>query len=82
MKPSDPSRQPMTDVGDVMIHHMAPRVWVPCPITKPGDIRGCAMRAYPTPTEAIVAARTFALPGCKVYIWHHDDRAWEFVEQR
>jgi hypothetical protein len=72
-------RPPITDVGDVVIHHLAPRVWVPSAITRNGDINGRATTAVRSRLAALAAAQSLLLPGGRIYIRHHDDAEWEEV---
>ena len=77
MDPFD--RQPLTDIGDVVIHHFAPKVWVPCAITANGDLNGRRTTPVMSRLAALAAAQSLWLPGRRVYIRHHDDAAWEEV---
>jgi hypothetical protein len=70
---------PITDVGDVLNDHVAPKVWIPSPITQPNDLSGSPTRAFTTRLPAIEAARQLLLPGRRIYIHHHDDACWEAV---
>ena len=70
---------PMVEIGDVVIHHMAPRVWYLTPITKPADIDGHATHPYRTRPDAIEAARALLQHGRRIYIHHRDDALWEEV---
>jgi hypothetical protein len=71
--------QPITDVGDVVIHHVAPKHWVPCAITASGDVAGRPTTAVMTRVAALAAAQSLLLPGRRVYIRHHDDAEWEEI---
>ena len=73
-------RRPITDVGDVVIQHRAPRVWEPCAITRHADVEGRPMRTYGSRDDAVAAARELLLPGRRIYIRHHDDAIWEVVQ--
>jgi len=79
MDMGQPDRPPITDVGDVVIHHLAPRVWVPCAITKNGDLGGRSTTAVSSRLAAVAAAQSLLLPGRRIYIRHHDDAEWEEV---
>jgi len=72
-------QKPLTDIGDVVIHHLAPRVWVPCAITANGDVNGRPTTAVTSRVAAIAAAQSLLLPGRRIYIRHHDDAEWEAV---
>ena len=72
-------RDPITDVGDVIIQHVAPKVWIPCAITANGDLKGRPTTAVPSRTAALAAAAALLLHGRKIYIRHHDDVEWELV---
>ena len=72
-------RQPITDVGDVVIHQFAPKVWVPCAITTSGDVNGRPTTTVMSRLAALAAAQSLLLPGRRVYIRHHDDAEWEEV---
>jgi hypothetical protein len=73
------SRNPITDVGDVIIQHFAPKVWVPSAIIRPNDLIGSPTKTITTRAGAIEAARALLLPGRRMYIRHHDDAEWEEV---
>lgn len=74
------SWRPSTDVGDVIIHHAAPKVWIPASVTASGDVVG-KMDGGPRTTRdaALDAARSLLGPGRRIYIHHHDDAEWERV---
>ena len=72
-------RHPLTDIGDVVIHHRAPKVWVPCAITTPGDLDGRPTAVLTSRTAALAAAHSLLLSGRRMYIRHHDDAMWEEV---
>jgi hypothetical protein len=72
-------RQPITDIGDVVIHHLAPKLWVPCAITANGDVNGRPTTAVAARRAALAAAQSLLLPGRRIYIRHHDDAEWEEV---
>jgi len=74
------SRAPLTDIGDVIIQHFGPRLWVPSPVVRPNDLIGSPTKPTATRPGAIEAARSVVLPGRRIYIHHHDDANWEAVE--
>jgi hypothetical protein len=74
------SWHPITDVGDVIIQHFGPKLWVPSPVVRPNDLRGSPTKPTTTRLGAIEAARFVLLPGRRIYIHHHDDANWEAVE--
>jgi hypothetical protein len=71
---------PSTEVGDVIIHHAAPKVWKAATVTQLGDLVG-TMTGTPQRSRdaALAAARDLVSPGCRIYIHHQDDGAWEPV---
>lgn len=70
---------PITEVGDVVIHHAAPRVWQPAAIERDGDLVGNRTPVQLTRAAALAAARSLLLPGHRIYIRHGDDAEWEEV---
>lgn len=70
-------RRPITEIGDVIIHHVAPKVWMPSAVTKAGDLDGRAMTPHISRLGAMAAARELLLPGRRIYIRHQDDAEWE-----
>ena len=78
--PSHRLNGPRTDIGDVIVHHMAPKVWRVAAVTTPGDLRGRAMTTYLSRAAAMAAAHALRLAGRRIYIRHHDDAQWEHVE--
>ena len=73
------SWQPHPTDGDVVIHHRAPKVWIPCTITRNGDFAGFAGARCTSRPSAIVAASSLVKPGGRIYIHHEDDAQWEEV---
>ena len=73
--------QPRTEVGDVIVHHAAPRVWITASVTKAGDLAGTVIGKNPRTTRdsAIDAARGLLQHGGQIYIHHQDDAEWEQV---
>jgi hypothetical protein len=74
------SRAPFTVAGDVIIQHMAPRIWIPSPVAASNDLIGLRTKTIATRLGAIEAARALLLPGRRLYIHHHDDANWEAIE--
>jgi hypothetical protein len=74
------SRAPVTIAGDVIVQHMAPKIWIPSSVTASNDLIGSPTRTITTRLEAIAAARELLRPGRRLYIHHHDDANWEAVE--
>ena len=73
------SRAPVTDIGDVIIQHFGPKVWIPSPVLRPNDLVGSPTKPTSTRHSAIEAARSMVRPGRHIYIHHHDDANWEAV---
>jgi hypothetical protein len=72
--------RPRTEVGDVIIHHAAPRVWMPATVEQPGDLQGkVAVAPKTTRDAALTVAYSLLQPGRCVYIHHRDDAQWEHV---
>jgi len=78
--PSHRLNGPCTDIGDVIVHHIAPKVWQVTAVTTPGDLRGRATTTYLSRAAAMAAAQGLRLPGRRIHIRHHDDAQWEHVE--
>ena len=74
-----PMGSPILDIGDVVIHHVAPRVWYLSRITNPAVTDGHATHPYRTRPYAIEAARALLAERRRIYIHHHDDAHWEEV---
>jgi hypothetical protein len=74
------SWRPSTEIGDVIIHHAAPKVWIAASVTNAGDLVG-HLTSIPRTTRdsALVAARELLQPDRQIYIHHHDDAVWEQV---
>ena len=71
---------PNTEIGDVIVHHAAPKVWVPASVTEHGDLAGAGTKVSKTSRDAAMAvARELLRPGGRIYIHHHDDAQWEQV---
>jgi hypothetical protein len=70
---------PITDIGDVVIQGLSPKMWVPCAITQPGDLNGRPTTSVTSRAAALRAARALLLPGRRIYIRHHDDAEWEDI---
>lgn len=68
---------PITDIGDVVIHHTAPKTWQPAAIVRSGDIVGIRTAVHASRAAALNAARPLLLPGRRIYIRHYDDAEWE-----
>jgi hypothetical protein len=68
---------PITEIGDVVIHHDAPKVWQPAAIVRNGDVVGHRTQAHMSRAAAMTAARRLLLPGRRIYIRHSDDAIWE-----
>jgi hypothetical protein len=73
------SWHPLTDVGDVIIHHVAPKVWLPCAVRSQGDLDGNPTEPYASRDRAMAVAQGLLLPGRRIYVRHHDDAEWEAV---
>lgn len=72
--------RPHTAIGDVIVHHAAPRVWIPAIVTEPGDLHGnAAVAPKMTRDAALTVAQTLLQPGGCIYIHHRDDAEWEQV---
>jgi hypothetical protein len=72
--------RPRTAIGDVILQHVAPRVWIPTTIVQPGDLQGTvAVPPKTTRGAALSVAQTLVSPGRSIYIHHHDDAEWEQV---
>ena len=72
--------RPRTAVGDVIVHHAAPRVWIPATVVEPGDLQGeVAIAPKMTRDAALAFAHTLLIPGGSIYIYHRDDAEWEQV---
>ena len=70
---------PITDVGDVIIHHVAPKVWLPCAVRAQGDLEGSPTDPYTSRAGAMAVAQELLVPGRRIYVCHHDDAEWEAV---
>ena len=71
---------PSTEIGDVIVHHAAPRVWFAATVTQPGDLVGATTRVSKASRDAALAvARELLRPGRRIYIHHQDDAEWEQV---
>jgi hypothetical protein len=70
---------PITDIGDVVIQHLSPEMWVPCAITQPGDLKGRPTTSVSSRAAAVRAAGALSLPGRRIYIRHHNEAEWEEV---
>ena len=70
---------PITDVGDVIVHHVAPKVWLPCAVTTQGDLNGRPTTPCTSRARAMAVAQGLLVPGRKIYVRHHDDAEWEAV---
>ena len=75
------AKAPITDVGDVIIHHVAPKVWLPCAVTKHGDLDGMATKPHLSRIAAVAEAKNLLLPHRRIYIRHQDDAEWEEVNK-
>jgi hypothetical protein len=72
--------RPSTEIGDVIIHHAAPRVWLPATVFQSGDLAGkVAVAPKTTRDAALTVARELLQPGRCIYIHHRDDAEWEQV---
>ena len=72
--------RPHTEVGDVLIHHAAPKVWLPATVVQSGDLVGKAAVAPKTTRDAaLTVAHSLLQPGRCIYIHHRDDAEWEQV---
>jgi hypothetical protein len=72
--------RPRTEVGDVLIHHAAPKVWIPATVVQSGDLVGkTAVAPKTTRDAALTVARELMQPGRRIYILHRDDAEWEQV---
>lgn len=72
--------RPRTEVGDVLIHHAAPKVWLPATVVQSGDLVGQAAVAPKTTRDAaLTVAHSLLQPGRCIYIYHRDDAEWEQV---
>jgi hypothetical protein len=77
---SSESWQPKTQIGDVIVHHAAPKFWIPASVSDTGDLDGTKTKVSKTSRDAAVAAaRELLRPGGRIYIRHHDDAIWEEV---
>lgn len=77
---SSESWRPNTEIGDVIVHHAAPKLWLPASVTDNGDLAGTKTKVSKTSRDAAVAvARELLRPGGRIYIHHHDDAYWEQV---
>jgi hypothetical protein len=73
--------RPHTEIGDVIVHHAAPKVWLPARVTEPGDLVGTTTQVSRMSRDAALAvAQTLLRPGGRIYIYHRDDAEWEGVE--
>jgi hypothetical protein len=71
---------PSTDIGDVIIHHAAPKVWVAAIVTQPDDLVGTTAGIPKTLRDhALTVARELVRAGGRIYIHHRDDATWEPV---
>jgi hypothetical protein len=70
---------PITDIGDVVVQHLSPTMWVPCAITQHGDLNGRPTTSVTSRAAALRAARALLLPGRRIYIRHSGDDEWEDV---
>jgi hypothetical protein len=71
---------PRTEIGDVIIHHAAPKVWVAASVTQAGDLVGQQIgMPRMSRDSALVSARDLLQPGRQIYIYHRDDAEWEQV---
>ena len=77
---SSESRCPNTEIGDVIVHHAAPKVWVAASVTQSGDLVGATTQVAKTSRGAALAvARELLSPGGRIYVHHQDDAEWEHV---
>ena len=66
--------RPSTEVGDVLIHHAAPKVWIPATVVQSGDLVGeTADSPKTTRDAALTVAHRLLQPGRCIYIHHRDD---------
>jgi hypothetical protein len=71
---------PRTEIGDVIVHHAAPRVWIPATVVQPGDLHGqVAVAPKTTRDAALTVAQGLVQSGRCIYIYHRDDAQWEQV---
>ncbi len=66
-------------VGDVVIHHFRPKVWVVTVVTSHGEDSGPATTTDSSRDDALTTARRLLKGGHRLYIRHHDDAQWEEV---
>jgi hypothetical protein len=72
--------RPRTEIGDVIVHHAAPRVWIPATVVQAGDLHGSVATAPKmTRDAALTVAYSLLQPGRCLYIYHRDDAQWEQI---
>ena len=70
---------PITEIGDVIIHHAAPKVWQPAAVVLSGDVVGTRTQVHFSRAGALAAAHRLLLPGRRIYVRHYDDAEWEEI---